>query len=273
MKIALLQCPPPAADPAAGLARIDGAARDAAARGAALLVTPEMAVTGYAIGADTVRKLAEPATGAYHKAVADMCRKHGLAIAYGYPERGTDDDQGGAIYNSAQLVDASGQARINYRKTHLFGDVDRAQFLPGAALSPVVALGDMRVALAICYDIEFPELVRAHALAGADLVIAPTANMVPFDSVCSRIVPARAEENGIGMVYGNFVGSEGEFTYCGASCIVDAGGRDLARAGATDTALLIGDFVGRHAPEGAHLTDRRPDLYAALTAPNTGGET
>lgn len=268
MKIAMLQCPPPAADPAAGLDRIDRAAREAAALGAALLVTPEMAVTGYAIGVDAVRDLAEPADGAYHKAVADMCRAHDIAIAYGYPEHGQD----GAIYNAAQLVDASGQTRIDYRKTHLFGDVDRAQFAPGAALSPVVPLGDLRVALAICYDIEFPELVRAHALAGADLVIAPTANMVPFDSVCTRIVPARAEENGIGMVYANYVGAEADYTYCGTSCIVDAGGRDLARAGATGDALLIGEFTGRRAPEGVHLADRRPDLYAALTAPNPARE-
>ncbi|QIE46491.1 carbon-nitrogen hydrolase family protein [Pseudohalocynthiibacter aestuariivivens] len=269
MKIALLQCPPPPADPERGLLQIADAAAYAAKDGATVLVTPEMAVTGYALGPDVVAALAEPADGAYYTAIADICRANKIAIAYGFPERGGD----GAVYNSVQLMTADGTALTTYRKTHLYGDVDRMQFTAGATLSEVVSLGGLRIALAICYDIEFPELVRAYALAGADLVITPTANMVPYDSVCTRIVPARAEENGIAIAYANYIGEEGDFIYCGRSCIVDPGGRDLARALPHDPVLIMAELPDRRAHEGAHLADRRPDLYAALMLPQPARET
>lgn len=260
MKISLLQCSPPLADPEAGIAQIAAAAERVAEAGAQLLVTPEMAVTGYAIGADAVARLAEPRDGVYHAAISRICTRTGIGICYGYPERGTD----GGIYNAAQLVGPDGTSLLDYRKTHLFGDVDRAQFTAGDALSALTGFGGARVALAICYDVEFPELIRAYALAGADLVLAPTANMVPFDSVCTRIVPARSEENGIAIAYVNYVGQEGAFTYCGASCLTAPDGSDLARAGTRDPELITGTFRARRLPEGAHLDDRRPDLYTIL---------
>ena len=61
-------------------------------------------------------------------------------------------------------------------------------------LSKVITLNGWRISLAICYDVEFPEVVRAFALSGTDLVVIPTANMTAFDSVATRLVPARAEK-------------------------------------------------------------------------------
>ena len=78
------------------LLQIADAAAYAAKDGATVLVTPEMAVTGYALGPDVVAALAEPADGAYYTAIADICRANKIAIAYGFPERGRDD----AVYNS-----------------------------------------------------------------------------------------------------------------------------------------------------------------------------
>lgn len=260
MRIALLQCAPGAPDVAAGLARLDAAAVRAAAAGAGLLVTPEMFLTGYDIGAAAVARLAEPADGPAARAATAIARRHGLALLYGYPERGGD----GGLYNAARLVAADGTALAGYRKTHLFGAVDRAQFSAGERLSAVVDLGGLRVGLAICYDIEFPEVARALALAGAEAILVPTANMAPFESVATRLVPARAEENTVFVAYANYVDREAAFDYCGLSCVVAPDGSDLARAGSGETLLVADLDRGRlEATRSAltYLRDRRPELY------------
>ena len=138
-----------------------------AASGADLVVTAEMSTTGYHIGART-HELAEPADGPTAARMSALAGETGVALAYGYPEA-----DGGDVYNSVQLIDASGQRRANYRKTHLFGDLDKAWFTPGD--EPVVQadVAGVRVGLLICYDVEFPELVRAHALAGTELLVVP----------------------------------------------------------------------------------------------------
>ena len=92
-------------------------------------------------------------------------------VLVGYPERGGD----GAIYNAACLIGRDGRRLANYRKCHLFGDLDRRMFRAGASTPAVVELDGIRVGLLICYDVEFPESVRLLALAGADLVAVPTA--------------------------------------------------------------------------------------------------
>lgn len=260
MRIALLQCAPGAPDIAAGLARLEAAAGRAAAAGAALLVTPEMFLTGYAIGAAAAARLAEPADGPAAAAASGIARRHGIALLYGWPERGAD----GRVYNAAQLLGADGAALAGYRKTHLFGAVDRAQFRAGDRLSPVVELGGLRVAVAICYDIEFPEVARSLALAGAEAILVPTANMTPFESVATRLVPARAEESTVFVAYANYVGRERDFAYCGLSCVVAPDGRDLARAGDGETLLVAELERGRldaARTQLGYLRDRRPELY------------
>nr|WP_255638310.1 nitrilase-related carbon-nitrogen hydrolase [Amycolatopsis sp. DSM 110486] len=129
----------------------------AAEGGAALVVTAEMITTGYAIGAAAVAERAEPADGALAQELGALAAEHGVALVYGYPERNGD-----AVYNSVQLLSAQGERLANYRKTHLFGDLDRGQFSPGADLVVQADLGGLRVGLLICYDVEFPEPVRAR---------------------------------------------------------------------------------------------------------------
>lgn len=260
MRIALLQCASGAPDTEAGLARLEDAAARAAATGAALLVTPEMFLTGYAIGADTAARLAEPADGPAAQAASAIARRQGVALLYGWPERCGD----GGVYNAARLTDADGATLAVCRKTHLYGDLDRAQFAAGQALAPVVGLGGLRVGLAICYDIEFPEVARSLALAGAEAILVPTANMRPFESVATRLVPARAEESTVFLAYANYTGREAGYDYCGLSCIVAPDGEDLARAGDGE-ALLVAD-LDRARLDAArarltYLRDRRPELY------------
>jgi len=221
-----------------------------------------MSLTGYHIGAAAVQRLAEAADGAMAQAVAAIAQTAGLAIVYGYPERGAD----GAVFNAAQCIAADGRRLANHRKTHLFGNLDRAMFSAGAGLSPLFELKGWSVGLLICYEIEFPENVRQRALAGADLIAVPTANMREFDFVATTLVPTRAYENPCFVAYANHCGREGEIDYGGLSSIVAPGGAFLALAD-RDEALLVtalnrAQLVASR-ERFPYLADRRPELYAA----------
>ncbi|MFP7674567.1 carbon-nitrogen hydrolase family protein [Marivita sp. S0852] len=258
MKLALWQTAP-IHDPDAALTALGQTAQRARALGADLLLAPEMTLGGYNIGADRCHTLAA-SDDALITAAARLAQKHQIALAVGLAIRGPE-----APFNAGVLLDATGKERCRYHKTHLYGDVDRTQFTAGAALSGVVTLNGWSIGLAICYDIEFPELARALALQGADLILVPTANMIPFDSVATRLVPARAEENAIYVAYANYIGREGAFHYGGLSCICGPDGADLARAPADQPDLLIAelrhDALDRCRKQQHHLADRRTDLY------------
>jgi predicted amidohydrolase len=244
----------------AELAQLRGQALASADAGARLLITPEAFTSGYAVPG--VQEAAQPAAGAWAEEVAAIAVDSGLAILYGYPER-----VGHRVMNSAQLIDRDGHVLANYRKSHLYGDFDTSTFEPGDGGFEVVELDGVNLGILICYDVEFPETVRALALAGADLVAVPTALMRPYEVVSRTLVPARAYENQVYVAYANRSGHEGGFAYCGESCVVGPDGVDLARAGSGDELLLAEIDPARLASSRAdntHLGDRRPELYGAL---------
>ncbi|MEU2064714.1 carbon-nitrogen hydrolase family protein [Streptomyces sp. NPDC013455] len=261
MRTALLQSSGRPGSIAENLKVLDEAAGRAAAAGAGLLAAPEMFLTGYAIG-DDIARLAETADGDSADAVAETATRHGLAIVYGYPER-----DGETVYNSAQLISADGTRLANYRKTHLFGCFERDHFTPGEQQVVQAELNGLTVGLLICYDVEFPENVRAHALAGTDLLIVPTAQMHPFQFVAESMIPVRAFENQMYVAYVNRVGQEGEFEFIGLSVLAGPDGVARTRAGRAEQ-LVLADadpaFLAASRENNPYLTDRRPGLYGSL---------
>lgn len=261
LRTALLQSSGQLGSVAENLAALDDAAGRAAAAGAGLLIAPELFLTGYAIG-DGIARLAEPAGGESAKALAETAARHGVGIAYGYPERAGD-----LVFNSVQLIGPDGARLANYRKTHLFGGFERDSFTPGEQAVVQAELGGVRVGLMICYDVEFPENVRAHALAGTDLLVVPTAQMHPFQFVAESVVPVRAFENQMYVAYVNRVGPEGEFEFVGLSTLAGPDGVARARAGRGDE-LVLGDvdpeFLSSSRENNPYLRDRRPGLYESL---------
>ncbi|MEU6199031.1 carbon-nitrogen hydrolase family protein [Streptomyces sp. NPDC047061] len=261
MRTALLQSSGRPGSTAENLKVLDETAARAAAAGAALLVAPEMFLTGYAIG-DDVARLAEPADGDSADAIAELAHRHGLAIAYGYPER-----DGDTVHNSAQLISADGTRLANYRKSHLFGGFERDHFTPGDQPVVQAELNGLTVGIMICYDVEFPELVRAHALAGTDLLLVPTANMHPFELVAESLVPVRAWENQMYVAYANRIGQEGEFEFFGLSALAGPDGVARARAGRGEE-LVLADvdpaLLAASREANPYLKDRRPGLYGSL---------
>ncbi|MCQ4080126.1 carbon-nitrogen hydrolase family protein [Streptomyces sp. RB6PN25] len=264
LRIALYQglCGVPGS-PAESLDALDAAARRAAAAGAGLLAVSEMYLTGYAIG-DAVAALAEPADGPAAHRVAEIAAEHGLAVVYGYPER-----DGCGVFNSAQLIGPDGHRLANYRKTHLFGDFETGHFTPGETTVVQAELGGLTVGLLICYDVEFPENVRAHALAGTDLLVVPTALMSPYEFVAQTLVPARAYESQLYVAYSNRTGAEGEFHFTGLSCLAGPDGLVRARAGSGADEFVLADvdpaLLAASREQLPYLRDRRPELYTPLT--------
>ncbi|MGW5863637.1 carbon-nitrogen hydrolase family protein [Streptomyces sp. NPDC055239] len=262
MRTALLQSSGRPGSVAANLKALDESAARAADAGAGLLVAPELYLTGYAIG-DDVPRLAEAADGASAAAIAESAVRHGVAIAYGYPER--DGEQ---VFNSVQLIGPDGGRLANYRKTHLFGCFERESFTPGEQAVVQAELGGLRIGLMICYDVEFPENVRAHALAGTDLLLVPTAQMHPFQFVAESVVPVRAFENQMYVAYVNRVGKEGEFEFVGLSTLAGPDGVARTRAGREEQ-MVFADadpaFLAASREANPYLDDRRPGLYSSLT--------
>lgn len=197
---------------------------------AEVLLCPELFMSGYAI-VDTVEGRAEPADGPFANAVAGIAKRSGTAVVYGYPELAD-----GKLFNSAQCIGADGIRVANHRKLVLPPSFERNHFAAGQNLT-LFTISGIKFGLCICYDAEFPETVRALALAGAQIVLVPTALGSDWGVVANRVIPTRAFENGVYLVYANHAGSEGDMDYLGSSCIIDPMGRDLERADDTETVI------------------------------------
>ena len=168
-RVACQQLAPVFGDLAGNRARELEAVAAAARAGAQVVVLPELVASGYVFrDAAEARALAEPADGPTLAGWVRAAERHGLVIAGGFAE--ADDE--GTLYNSAALVDATG-VRAVYRKAHLWGDEPDC-FQPGGDRPPVVVTAHGRIGLMVCYDLEFPEWVRAAALQGAELLCVPT---------------------------------------------------------------------------------------------------
>jgi predicted amidohydrolase len=252
MKLALRQGAGVPGDPGATVAEA-AQAMDAAARGGAdLLVFPEGFLTGYHIPG-----LAPGGLAGVEEALAQVgaaARAAGLAVVMG-----THLDRPEGLRNAAVVFGPDGAELGRYHKRALFGDWEKATFLAGAAPCRV-RLGRWRVGVLICYDVEFPELVRAEARAGVDLVVAPTALMAPHDRVARQVIPVRALENQIFLGYCNRAGAEPGLSYVGLSTIAGPRGETLAQAGpGEESGLIMADLdrarIARERAEASYLDD------------------
>jgi len=190
-----------------------------------LVLCPELFVCGYG-DAQAIRNAACPVDGELPEQLAQIAMNHSTAIACGYPE--IDD---GVLYNSMLCISKQGRLLANHRKRTLPTPYEQALFNTGNEATIFDLDHDWRVALLICYEVEFPEAVRACALADAHLVLAPTALGTDWGVVSRKVIPSRAFENNIFLAYSNYCGKDLNHHYIGESVIVSPMGEDLARAG------------------------------------------
>ena len=240
---------------------------EAAARGdAQIVVLPELASSGY-VFADRAElsSLAETRDGPAISEWANLAEAFGLTIVAGFPEAAGD-----AIYNSAAVVDKTGVRGV-YRKAHLW-DSENAVFDRGDDVPVVVDTDHGRIGVMICYDVEFPEWVRAVALSGADLLCAPVNWPLlprPDGERPTEMVRALAGAgmNRMPIAVCDRVGVERGQDWIGGSVIIDADGYPVAIAEFGKAGLVTGDIdlaesrVKRINAHNDVLGDRRTDLY------------
>lgn len=248
-RLALLQAQSPQGDEGAAFAAIEQAAAASSTVSADLLLCPEAFLPGYNLG----QMVSQPIDGPWVAQLSAIARRHAIAIVCGFSEQSE-----GNAYNSAVAVGVDGEVMASFRKVQLWGDREKSIWTPGDGFTTFDFRG-RRIGMLICYDVEFPEHVRALVRRGVDLVLVPTANPEPFDNVNRFSVPARAMENAITVAYANYCGPDGDITFCGRSLVAGPEGEPLASAG-TSPALLITDIPAASGPldrPAEHLNDLR----------------
>lgn len=213
MRVAAVQFKATKRDPGASLARLVPLAREAA-RGADLVVLPEMAATGYVFAsADDVRPFAEPADGPTFRALSDVAREAGAWLVCGYVERESE-----RLFNSALVVDRGGALRFSYRKTLLY-EADEGWATPGDSGYRAFDTGAGTFGVGICMDLNddrFTAWVRAQ---GPDAVAFPTNWLDQGDEVWGywawRLRGARSA-----LVAANSYGPDGGVSFRGESAVL-----------------------------------------------------
>ncbi|MDQ0029348.1 putative amidohydrolase [Arthrobacter bambusae] len=259
MLLSVLQANAAVLDVDANLATVNAAAQRAAAAGASLLLTPELFPVGYA----PLRLHAEldPAVlPSIRSRLAEIARSHTVGLVYSLPALAAD----GSWRISATLLDTDGTVLLEYDKVHLFGGEERKAFSAAQAPPGVVDFNGIKTSLLICYDVEFPETVRAAATRGAELLLVPTALSAGFDAVPQVLIPARALESQLNVAYANHSGHEDGCDFLGGSVVAGPDGSLLAAAG-NGAALLFAEIstesVKAAREQVPYLSERRPELY------------
>lgn len=242
----------------------------AAAEGADLVVLPELCNSGYLFASwEEARASAEPAGGSTEQFWQTTARELGVVIAGGVAEVEQE-----TLYNSLVVIGPEGEL-ARYRKVHLF-DREKRWFHPGEAFVVVPLLGT-QVGCMICYDGWFPEVPRALALMGAEVVIMsgcvrqdPGWQEEAYSSVAALHM-AHAHTNSMYVACALRNGSEQGVVFSGQSTIWGPQGRvsDMASTKHDDviTATLpLHKARFKHRTKRVHpLRDRRPSVYQVLT--------
>ncbi len=175
------------------------------------VVLPELFTSGYT-GLPHISRHAEDAeTGESVRRLSAVARELELYVAYGFPERLPGSS---GVADSANLVGPEGLL-LTYRKMRLVRETgEHRVFVPGVGPSTVVA-GGVRVALAICWDLGFPEVVREAAEDGAELVLAPAGWRAPYGAQYELACAARALDNAVYLASANQLGEYPEASFGG----------------------------------------------------------
>ena len=272
-------------DMAANIAHTAGFVREAAARGAQVVLPSELFQGPYFCVTQEERWFAAAHPWREHPcvvALAPLAAELGVAIPVSIFER-----EGPHHYNSLVMVDADGRPLGVYRKSHIPdgpGYQEKYYFRPGDTGFRVWDTRHGRVGVGVCWDQWFPEAARAMALAGAEVLLYPTAiGSEPHDSALDtrdpwrRAMQGHAVSNVIPVAAANRIGHEpgpsstgggGGQTFYGSSFIADHRGDLVAHLEREEEGVLTAtfdlDFLHTHRAAWGFFRDRRTDLYEAV---------
>ncbi|MBV8218250.1 MAG: hypothetical protein JO325_07290 [Solirubrobacterales bacterium] len=268
VRVACCQIAPDVGSPQRSAELAGEAVEAAVATGAQVVVLPELVTSGYVFSSVEETQAAALAASDVADLWAPVAGRGDAIVVGGFCERAPD----GRLFNSSALVDRDG-LRAVYRKLHLWGEEPR-WFSAGEQPAPVVDTRHGRIGLGICYDIEFPELTRGLALAGAELIALPTNWPRDPRAILHSRAATTAYLSRVYVAVCDRCGAERGLEFEGGSVIADPDGGFRAgpvRDRGEETLVAECDLSeARSKRNGEHndaFADRRPAHYApALTA-------
>lgn len=264
------------------VARIEALVREAASRGAKIVLTPELLEGPYFPQAEDEHAfdLALPLEG---QPTIERMRKLAAELDVVLPVS-FFECAGQAHYNSVAIVDGDGALLGVYRKSHIPGGPgyqEKFYFRPGDTGFRVWNTRHGRIGVGICWDQWFPEAARAMALAGAEALLYPTAigsePEAPHEDTRApwqRVMVGHAVANAMPVAAANRIGVEGSLRFYGSSFISDQRGDMKAELGRDDEGVALATFdreaLRRYRANWGFFRDRRPELYGRLTGDEPG---
>ena len=254
-------------DPQGTLDNLHAAVAEAAESNPNVIVFPELCTSGYVFrDIAEAQSRSEPIDGPTVQLFRELSLKHHAIVVGGFCER----SDGERPFNAAAVVE-NGEVLVVYRKTHLW-DTEKLIFAAGSEPAPVVDTSVGKIAVMICYDAEFPEMVGSTARRGAQLVIAPSnwpARHIPMGECSSEVIKAQAfaAVNHIFTLVCDRVGPERGVDWIGASVVCDVEGYPVAGPAEGQPVALVADLdldrglVKTISGNNDALGDRRPELY------------
>ncbi len=278
--VAALQLPLAQSDESANIDAVAELVEQAAARGAQLILPPELFSGPYfcKVEDEALFALARPVQD--HPSVIAMRKlaaKLKVAIPVSFFER-----DGHHYYNTMAMVDAHGDISGTYRKSHIPdgpGYEEKYYFRPGNDGFKVwdipLGTGSARIGVGICWDQWYPEAARVMALMGAEMLLYPTAiGSEPYDAdldtsrMWQRAMQGHSVSNCMPVVAANRIGKEGGQAFYGHSFITNEWGDKLVEFGKEEDGILVAtldlDQAAKHRAGMGFFRDRRPQLYGRI---------
>lgn len=194
---------------------------------AQLFVFPEMFLTGY-LCRDYIILLSEHIDGKSVFKISKIAMENDCHIIFGMPEKSKKVE--GLIYNSAVFIHPNENVDC-YHKWHLanFGPFQEKQFFAKGNELSVFKTELAKIGILICYDIFFPEICRAYAIQGAEILVCISASPSITRVYFEKVMLARAIENTTFFLYSNLIGTEESLTFWGGNTAVSPRGEIIAK--------------------------------------------
>jgi len=257
MKLGCIQFKVATGDVEKNYARVNELVREAHAKGAELVVLPEMWNSSYAL--KKLDELADSNGERAKKFLSELAKELGVHIVGG----SVSTKKGDKFYNTMYTFDKNGVLVGEYNKAHLFRLMDEHLYLEAGDEMNRFALGDIEAAGVICYDIRFPEWLRLHALNGAKVIFVSAQWPTPRIDHWKTLLQARAIENQCFIVAVNRTSHKPE-NFNGNSMVIEPWGEVLWTGDAEEELAIVDvdfdkvDEVRKKIPV---YDDRRPELY------------
>ena len=214
MRVSAVQFKATKGDVPGSLARLVALTQQAA-EGADLVVLPEMAATGYCFpDREAVAAIAEPANGPTYQAMSAVAKAAECWLVVGFPEA-----DGALLYNSALVLNPSGERVFVYRKTLLF-DADLPWATPGDSGYPLLTCKGVRFSVGICMDLN-DDTFRRWLLEVQPRVLAFPTNWISEGTSVWPYWAWRMRGTKSALIAANTYGDEGEVTFTGESAVID----------------------------------------------------